>query len=90
MSEAKQKRENIVQGRVVSDKMDKTRVILVETVRTHPYLSKPMRRSRRVKIHDEKNECKSGDLVQAIETRPLSADKRHRLLKIIEKAEAEA
>lgn len=83
----KKKRINIITGRVVSDKMDKTRVILIETMQTHPQLRKPLHRSKRIKIHDEKNECREGDVVSAIETRPLSADKRHRLHKIIEKAE---
>src|SRR5258708_199917 len=79
-------RMRIIQGRVVSDKMDKTRVILLESRKMHPLLRKPLSRSHRIKIHDAKNECKEGDLVQALETRPLSRHKRHRLLKILEKA----
>ncbi|MCB1309645.1 MAG: 30S ribosomal protein S17 [Leptospiraceae bacterium] len=76
----------MIQGRVVSDKMDKTRVVLVETLRRHPLFHKAMRHSRRIKIHDERNEAHEGDLVLAIETRPLSRHKRHRLHKILERA----
>ena len=77
---------SIIQGKVVSDKMDKTRVILVETIGQHPLLRKAMRKSTRIKIHDERNEAGLGDTVTAIETRPLSRDKRHRLIKIVERA----
>ncbi|MCE9599912.1 MAG: 30S ribosomal protein S17 [Spirochaetia bacterium] len=80
-------RLRIIQGRVVSDKMDKTRVILLESRKMHPLIRKPLTKSARVKIHDPKNESKEGDVVQALETRPLSRDKRHRLLKIVEKAQ---
>ena len=76
----------MIQGRVVSDKMDKTRVVLVETLRRHPLFHKAMRHSRSIKIHDERNEAHEGDLVLAIETRPLSRHKRHRLHKILERA----
>lgn len=76
-----------IQGRVVSDRHDKTRVILVETLIGHPLLKKAMRRSHRIKIHDENNASKEGDLVIAVESnRPLSRHKRHRLLKILEHA----
>lgn len=73
----------IVQGKVVSDVMDKTRVILLETFYTHPKFKKIIKVSRRLKVHDEKNESKTNDIIQAIETRPLSRQKRHRLFKII-------
>lgn len=73
----------IVQGKVVSDVMDKTRVILLETFYTHPKFKKIIKVSRRLKVHDEKNESKNNDIVQAIETRPLSRQKRHRLFKIV-------
>lgn len=76
-----------IQGRVVSDKMDKTRVVLIEQVKQHPLFRKAMHRSVKVKVHDEKNESKLGDLITAIETRPLSKQKRHRLFKIVEKAQ---
>jgi len=84
MSAGETKRINTIQGRVVSDKMDKTRVVLVETTKMHPLFKKSMRQSRRVKIHDEQNKSKEGDLVIAVETRPLSREKRHNLLKIVE------
>ncbi len=77
----------LIQGRVVSDRMDKTRVILLESRKMHPVIKKPLVKSHKLKIHDEKNESKLGDVVVAIETRPLSRDKRHRLFKILEKAE---
>ncbi|MBE7439491.1 MAG: 30S ribosomal protein S17 [Spirochaetales bacterium] len=84
---AKQERHlRMIEGRVVSDKMDKTRVILVETLMMHPLLKKTIRRSRRYKVHDEKNESHTGDLISAIETRPLSKHKRHRLTRILERA----
>jgi small subunit ribosomal protein S17 len=77
----------LIQGRVVSDTMDKTRVILLESRKMHPLIKKPLVKSHRIKIHDAKNESKLGDVVLAVETRPLSRDKRHRLFKILEKAE---
>jgi small subunit ribosomal protein S17 len=77
----------IVQGRVVADSMDKTRVILLETFYTHPKFKKIVKVSRRVKIHDERNESKKDDIVQAVETRPLSRHKRHRLFKIIQRGQ---
>lgn len=80
------KAKRTIQGKVVSDKMDKTIVILVESMQNHPRFKKITRRSRRIKVHDEKNECKVGDKVSAIETRPLSKEKRHKLFKILEKA----
>ncbi|MDV6235918.1 30S ribosomal protein S17 [Leptospira gomenensis] len=76
----------LTEGRVVSDSMDKTVVILVETRKTHPRFKKIVRKSVRLKVHDEKNECAVGDKILAIETRPLSREKRHRLYKIVEKA----
>jgi len=85
---AQRTKKNIrfIQGRVVSDKMDKTRVIIVETIKMHPVFKKAVKRSRHFKIHDERNECKVGDLVSAMETRRLSKEKRHRLVKILERA----
>ncbi|EKO60906.1 30S ribosomal protein S17 [Leptospira kirschneri str. H2] len=70
----------------MSNSMNKTVVILVETRKTHPKFKKIVRRSVRLKVHDEKNECVVGDKILAIETRPLSKEKRHRLYKIVEKA----
>ena len=86
MKRERSKNVRIIQGKVVSDNMDKTRVILVETLMMHPLFKKAVRRSTRYKIHDEKNETKVGDLVSAVETRPLSRHKRHRLFKVLEKA----
>ena len=80
------KKIKIVQGKVVSDKMDKTAVILVESRKTHPKFKKIMTVSSKMKVHDDKNECKEGDIIQAEECRPLSRDKRHKLLKIISRA----
>ena len=74
------------EGLVVSDKMDKTVVVSVEDRRKHPRYGKVMRQSARLKAHDENNECGVGDRVQIMETRPLSATKRWRLVKILEKA----
>jgi len=73
-------------GRVVSDKMDKTIVVLVETSKRHPLYKKAVKRTKKFKTHDENNECKIGDRVKIMETRPLSKDKRWRLIEIMEKA----
>ena len=73
-------------GRVVSDKMDKTIVVAVETFVTHPIYKKQIKRTTKFKAHDENNECKIGDVVKIMETRPLSREKRWRLDSIIEKA----
>jgi small subunit ribosomal protein S17 len=73
-------------GRVVSDKMDKTVVIAVENNVKHPLYGKVVKRTYKLKAHDEKNECGIGDRVRVMETRPLSKDKRWRLVEIVEKA----
>lgn len=73
-------------GRVVSDKMDKTVVVAVEDSVKHPLYGKIIKRTQRLKVHDENNECGIGDWVEIMETRPLSKDKNWRLVKIIEKA----
>ena len=73
-------------GYVLSDKMDKTVVVEVEERYTHSLYGKVLRRSKKVKVHDEHNEARPGDLVQIMETRPLSATKHWRLVEIIEKA----
>ena len=73
-------------GKVVSDKMDKTIVVLIEDNVKHPLYGKIMKRSIKLKAHDENNECKIGDKVEIMETRPLSKDKRWRVVEIIEKA----
>jgi len=73
-------------GRVVSDKMDKTIVVAVEDSVKHPIYKKVVKRTIKLKAHDENNECSIGDRVRVMETRPLSKEKRWRLVKIIEKA----
>jgi len=73
-------------GTVVSDKMDKTIVVAVEDSYQHPLYKKTMKRTYKLKAHDENNECGIGDTVEVMETRPLSKDKRWRLVSIIEKA----
>ena len=72
-------------GRVVSDKMDKTIVVAIEDNVKHPLYNKIVKRTYKLKAHDEKNVCKIGDRVRVMETRPLSKDKRWRLVEIIEK-----
>jgi small subunit ribosomal protein S17 len=76
----------IKQGRVASDKMDKTIVVVSETRVPHPTYQKIVRKSVRFKAHDERNEAKTGDLVRIMECRPLSRDKRWRLVEIVERA----
>jgi len=73
-------------GQVVSDKMDKTIVVAIEDSVRHPLYKKTMKRTYTLKAHDENNECGIGDTVEVMETRPLSKDKRWRLINIIEKA----
>ena len=73
-------------GVVVSDKMDKTIVVAVKDSVQHPLYKKIMKRTVKFKAHDEKNECGVGDRVEIMETRPISTDKRWRLVQIIEKA----
>ena len=73
-------------GKVVSDKMDKTIVVAIEDSVQHPLYKKVMKRTYKLKAHDENNECKIGDKVKVMETRPLSKDKRWRLVEVIEKA----
>ena len=73
-------------GVVVSDKMDKTIVVAIRTRVKHPLYGKIMNRTNKIKAHDEENQCGIGDTVKVMETRPLSKDKRWRLVEIIEKA----
>ena len=73
-------------GKVVSDKMDKTIVVAIEDHVKHPLYGKIVKRTYKLKAHDEKNECTIGDTVKVMETRPLSKDKRWRLVEIVEKA----
>ena len=73
-------------GKVVSDKMDKTIVVAIADSVQHPLYKKIIKRTYKLKAHDENNECKVGDTVKVMETRPLSKDKRWRLVEIMEKA----
>ena len=73
-------------GQVVSDKMDKTIVVAIEDSVQHPLYKKTMKRTYKLKAHDEQNACGVGDKVKVMETRPLSKDKRWRVVEIIEKA----
>ena len=73
-------------GRVVSDKMDKTIVVAVENRVKHPLIGKIVKRTYKLKAHDEGNECRIGDRVRVMETRPLSKEKRWRLVTVLEKA----
>ena len=73
-------------GKVTSDKMDKTITVSVETVKQHPLYKKTIKTSKKYKAHDENNEARTGDVVRIMETRPLSKDKRWRLLEIVRRA----
>ena len=83
---AERSRRKVLSGIVVSDKMDKTIVVLVEDRVKHPLYGKVMTKSSRVKAHDENNDANTGDRVRVMETRPLSAQKRWRLVEIVERA----
>ena len=76
----------VMVGKVVSDKMDKTVVIAVETSVRHKVYNKIVKRTYKLKAHDEANECKVGDTVKVMETRPLSKDKRFRVVEVMERA----
>ena len=80
------KQRKVYQGRVVSDKMDKTITVVVETKRNHPVYGKRINYSKKYKAHDETNSAKTGDIVRIMETRPLSKDKHFRLVEIVEEA----
>ena len=76
----------VLEGTVVSDKMDKTAVVAIKTKVRHPLYGKMVNRTRKFKVHDEENQCGVGDTVKIMETRPISKDKRWRLVEIVEKA----
>lgn len=80
------KQRKVYQGRVVSDKMDKTITVVVETKRNHPVYGKRINYSKKYKAYDENNSAKTGDIVRIMETRPLSKDKHFRLVEIVEEA----
>ena len=73
-------------GKVISNKMDKTIVVAIENHVKHPLYNKIVKRTYKLKAHDENNECNIGDIVKVMETRPLSKDKRWRFVEIVEKA----
>lgn len=79
-------RRKMLTGRVVSDKMDKTRVISVMRITKHPLYGKIVRKTKKYKFHDENNQSQTGDMVKIMETRPLSKDKRWRLAEVVEKS----
>ena len=76
----------VLTGTVVSNKMDKTIVVAVETSVKHPIYGKIVKKTYKLKAHDEENQCQIGDRVKVMETRPLSKDKRWRLVEVVEKA----
>ena len=84
MSERNMRKTNV--GKVVSNKMDKTIVVAIEDSVKHPLYKKIIKRTVKLKAHDENNECSIGDRVRVMETRPLSKEKRWRLVEVIEKA----
>ncbi|MFC5713801.1 30S ribosomal protein S17 [Thalassorhabdus alkalitolerans] len=83
---AERNQRKVYNGRVVSDKMDKTITVLVETYKTDSLYGKRVKYSKKFKAHDEENKAKKGDIVKIMETRPLSKDKRFRLVEIVEEA----
>jgi small subunit ribosomal protein S17 len=82
-----EKKHKIRVGHVVSDKMDKTVVVVIETPKRHPLYKKTIKRTMKYKAHDKNNQCKLGDIVRIIETRPLSRQKRWRVAEIITRKE---
>ena len=86
MNEVRTTSRKVRVGKVVSDKKDKTVVVTVADLVAHPIYKKIIKRTYRLKAHDEMNECGVGDIVKVMETRPLSKDKRWRLVEIVEKA----
>ena len=86
MEETKVSVQKVLQGRVVSNKMQKTIVIEIHQRKLHPLYKKYLTRTKRIKAHDEKNACGIGDTVRVVESRPLSREKHWRLLEIVEKA----
>ncbi len=83
---AERNSRKVLRGTVVSDKMDKTIVVEITTKRSHPLYGRQVKFSSKFKAHDENNEAKVGDVVEIMETRPLSKDKHFRLVKIVEEA----
>jgi len=86
MTELERNERKVREGIVVSDKMDKTIVVAIKDKAKHPLYKKTINKTKKLKAHDENNECGIGDTVRIVETRPLSKDKRWRVVEIIEKA----
>jgi len=86
MAELERNERKVREGIVVSDKMDKTIVVAIKDKAKHPLYKKTINKTKKLKAHDENNECGIGDTVRIVETRPLSKDKRWRVVEIIEKA----
>lgn len=86
MNGVEKRKKNMV-GNVISNKMDKTVVVAVEKIRHHRLYRKAMRRQEKYKVHDENNECRLGDVVRIVETRPLSKEKRWRVAEVITKGD---
>lgn len=87
-AESSRAARKVFEGVVISDKMTKTRVVLVERLSRHPFYEKVMRKNTRLVVHDEENVSKLGDFVQVMSSRPLSKTKRWRLVRIVRKAPA--
>ncbi|HEU5310832.1 MAG TPA: 30S ribosomal protein S17 [Candidatus Eisenbacteria bacterium] len=87
MDSTERGKRKVLTGTVVSDKMDKTAVVSIERLVKHVTYGKYVRRRNKFKVHDEKNECKIGDVIRFMETRPLSKDKRWRLVDFVQRAE---
>ena len=81
-----ERRRKVLLGTIVSDKMEKTAVALVERTIQHPLYKRTVRKSKKYKVHDEQNECRVGDRIKLIECRPISRDKCWRLLEVVQKA----
>lgn len=81
-----QRRKKVLQGVIVSDKMEKTAVVIVERTVQHPLYKRTVKKTKKYKIHDEQNVCRIGDRVRLIECKPVSKDKCWRLLDVIQKA----
>ena len=82
-----QQKRKVREGRVVSDKMEKTVVVAVESLVPHPIYGRRMRRTKKYKAHDEENQCRTCDVVRIVETRPLSKEKRWRVVEILRRVE---
>ena len=86
MADEKKRVQKVLQGRVVSDKMKKTIVVEIQQRKLHRLYKKYVSRTTKIKAHDEKNDAKVGDVVRVVDSRPLSRDKRWRLVEIVERA----